>query len=1029
MALSTSTAIASEALQHILQNATDTSASSSNATSSFLSNLPTKEIVILPFQWLAKLDKFLFTTLPLVAIRAVRLDVLATRAAAALLRPTDAGPAQLAPAIMAEAGTPQAAEAATGHWSDIFFRAFSGGAHRSYWGMLHYATSRWAFACFILALILNRIGVYGSSRQRIILTWNKRLALRIIPIMLFVSQMHKILQAIHCQTSPDFSLFRHGDNNKYSILDWSTDGGPLHTISSALLFWSTDEQSCAALGMSRPSPHVRASRGSFALLWPTFLRLSLSHMVENLSCSLQQVPVMTEVGLSVFEHSLAFAEAETMLAHTLNSKVAKLVNATVTATASSPAATATSDASIPASGTILVITDALQALFGPHPFNRINVPVEVLIIAFLSCGNCLTSHVISVLGKKQWWRLPNTAFWGLCYMAAFIWGFLAESDMVRNDGGSLKPVSSLLHFPTVAIVGFLPHMAIVFGILVCASIYLAALLLTAVSLGTNPELRQPTSLSERISIAHDNLQAAIHMRSINFRWYEDFYTALLRLGFAALTAASEAVFLNEGRAVEMRQFTWLEEERLDELDATRSPKPSDEAHFQILERYGIPPHSADNRFEQTGDWQSGYEKERKLEKKGRDQILQDKDSFIYPNPRTDGVGTLQRTTRFYLLFIFMRGIIFTIGGWISYGVGALLDRVGITSRPQWLRGLIGSSLKQLASDRAKMQTLEENKRFDEWNSQSSRPSNSRDLDVDIEHDMRRKIAVEHHENPEEVLDDRMYNWWKGGGWYGTKDESGDFLVPSIEQDEDTTSVVTATTMSVSNSTADGWESEPDGQRTPTQRHSSPSWSFSGLRQRRSETPASEAPVLDASTLARLLNPPDKASRDEARILSSHLNSGDRIMTRSRYRRQFEEDRARILLAGRPPPTLNISGSNTVPFSSRRPLTREEEAHVLDQLLLTRRTQKQRLPNGSSQHHGQTSTQAATGASNSSEHPSPFQTGPPCVVCQVEPRTIIAWPCRCLTVCEDCRVNLAMNNFGNCVTCRRNVGGFVRLYVP
>lgn len=1013
----TVTAVATQVLDNIAQNLTN-GTTPANITSSILTTAFAKKAVLAPLRFIVKLDRFVFSSLPRAALRATHLDTLATRAAG-LFRAGQAAAPQAGPAAVAGAGMAQAAEAA-GHWSDIFFEVFSTGAGRSYWGALHYATSRWAFTCFILAMTLNRIGIYGSSRQRIVLTWNKRLALRIIPIMLFVSQIHKILQAIHCQTSPDFSLYRHGDNNKYSILDWSTDGGPIHTISSTLLFWSTDEQSCAAIGMSRPDPDTRATHGSFSLLWPTFLRLSLSHLVENLSCSLQQIPVMTEVGLSVFEHSLAFAEAETMLAHTLNQKISKLTNSTSTTTTSANAMSTAPAESIPASGTILVITDAIQALIGPHPFNRINVPVELLIIALLSCGNCLTSHIISILGKKQRWRLPNTAFWGLCYMSAFIWGFLVDSDMVRYDGSTMRPVSALLHFPTVAIVGFLPHMVIILGILVCGVIYIIALLLTAVSLGSNPQLRRPTSLAHRLSIAHDNLQAAIQLRTINIRWYEDFYTALLRLGFSALTAASEAVFLNEGRAVEMRQFTWLEEDRLDDIDASRSMQSSDLVHFQIVEQYGLPNHSLDGRNPQTGEWQSGYEKERKLEKKSKDSMVQDKDSFIYPNPTANGVGAVQRTTRFYLLFIFLRGILFTVAGWAAYGMGTLLDRIGLTARPRWLRRVVGASIKQATNDRAKMHVLEENKRFDEWNAQRTNPGRSGTVDVDIEQEMRSKIASEEHANPEEVLEDRMYEWWKGGGWYGTKDESGDFILPSIEHDEDATSVITTTT--ANHPDDDIWESESEGQKTPTQRQSSPSWSFSGIHQRRSETPASEAPILDTSTLARLLNPPDKASRDEARILSSHLTSGNDIITRSRYQRQFEDDRTKILLAGRSPPRVNIANSTTSPSLTRRPLTREEEVEVLEQLLLARRTQRSRAQN----HTNQENPGSAGDDPNNS---SGTLAGPPCVVCQVEPRTIIAWPCRCLTVCEDCRVNLAMNNFGNCVTCRRTVGGFVRLYVP
>ncbi|KAJ9660896.1 hypothetical protein H2198_002241 [Neophaeococcomyces mojaviensis] len=984
-----------------------------NTTGSLINSLSAKDAVLFPLRLLAKADHFLFSTFPRAVLRTTGLGALIN---GAIDHFRERNMAEVG-GVAAAAGVAQAVDPAAGSWSDFLAEAFQQSTNRSYWGMLHYMTSRWAFTCFMLALVLNRVGVYGASRQRIVLTWNKRLALRLVPIMLFIAQIHQLLRAIHCQSSPYYSLYRHGDNDKYTILDWSTDGGVVHKVSSSLLFWSTDEQSCAALGMSRPEPNVRARYGSFSLLWPTFLKLSLSHLVENLSCSLQQIPVMTEVGLSVFEHSLAFAEAETMIAHTLDKSIGKAIRAAnvTSSTVTAAAAVATEEASIPASGTLLAITDAAQAVVGPHLFDKFNVPVEVLLVALISCGNSLASHVISVLGKKHKWRLANTAFWGFCYITAFTWGFLSESNLVRNDGTGTRPVSGLLHFPTVAIVGFLPHIAIIFGILICGVIYAVALLLTAVSLGTNPNIRQPSSLGERISIAHDNLQAAIQVKSINIRWYEDFYTALLRVGFAALTAASEAVFLNEGRSVEMRQFTWLEEERLDELDDSLDPLRSpEEAHFQIVEEYGIPGTTRDGHSRQVGEWQSGYEKEKKLDKK--DKTLQAKDAFIYPNPRTDGVGALQRTTRFYLLFIFMRGIMFTVAGWLAYGIGAFLDRIGITARPAWLRRIIGGSLKQSANDRDRLRTYEENKRFDEWAKTHPQQNRARNFDVDISHEIRQKLVGE---DIDEQLDDQMYNHFKSGGWYGNRDDSGDFILPSVEQDEDVTSIITTTTAS-SEADEQGWESESDGRRTPTQRQKSPSWSFGDiLRYRRSETPTPEAPILDNATLARLLNPQDKASRDEARVLSSHLTS-DSVMTRSRYRRQFEADRASVLLAGRTQPTTNIANTSTS-STARQPLTDEEEAQTLEHLLLTRRKQK-------SSAKFQSQRQRSPNVDDS-EPQLPQQTGPPCVVCQAEPRTIITWPCRCLTVCEDCRVNLAMNNFGKCVTCRRDVGGFVRLYVP
>ncbi|GAA6063851.1 hypothetical protein JCM10212_000331 [Sporobolomyces blumeae] len=71
----------------------------------------------------------------------------------------------------------------------------------------------------------------------------------------------------------------------------------------------------------------------------------------------------------------------------------------------------------------------------------------------------------------------------------------------------------------------------------------------------------------------------------------------------------------------------------------------------------------------------------------------------------------------------------------------------------------------------------------------------------------------------------------------------------------------------------------------------------------------------------------------------------------------------------------------------------------------------------------------------------------CVVCTVEPRTIILWPCRCLVLCEPCRAALALRTTAStsiderpdapgggagenlCPTCRTGVAGFSRIYIP
>ncbi|OCH92079.1 hypothetical protein OBBRIDRAFT_791595 [Obba rivulosa] len=56
----------------------------------------------------------------------------------------------------------------------------------------------------------------------------------------------------------------------------------------------------------------------------------------------------------------------------------------------------------------------------------------------------------------------------------------------------------------------------------------------------------------------------------------------------------------------------------------------------------------------------------------------------------------------------------------------------------------------------------------------------------------------------------------------------------------------------------------------------------------------------------------------------------------------------------------------------------------------------------------------------------------CVVCTVEPREIICWPCRCLALCNDCRENLASRSAAvkhTCPCCRTSVQGYSRIYIP
>ncbi|KAG7448355.1 uncharacterized protein BT62DRAFT_766865 [Guyanagaster necrorhizus] len=56
----------------------------------------------------------------------------------------------------------------------------------------------------------------------------------------------------------------------------------------------------------------------------------------------------------------------------------------------------------------------------------------------------------------------------------------------------------------------------------------------------------------------------------------------------------------------------------------------------------------------------------------------------------------------------------------------------------------------------------------------------------------------------------------------------------------------------------------------------------------------------------------------------------------------------------------------------------------------------------------------------------------CVICTTEVREIICWPCRCLSMCDNCRESLASRSSSSkhrCPCCRRNVEGYSRIFIP
>ncbi|KAI9874904.1 MAG: hypothetical protein M1830_009140 [Pleopsidium flavum] len=961
--------------------------SAGNATS-YLNPSPMDLLLAVP-RMLLRAGSFAFVTVP------EHIDNMVARGfAGTVIASATGGEAQQAvAAAVSGAGLAQGTAAATVATAGAE-RAHAGGLSqafafqniRNFGGVFSYLTSKWALGCFTVAIVLNRTQVYASSRRHINLSWPLRLALRIMPIIIFLYQTQSLLQAMRCQTSPGYPSLRYGKPDKRFPLDFSADGGILYHLSSTLLFWQSDRESCLAVNMIHPDNNSPQIQGSLPLLWPLFQSLCLSQFIETLSCAVQGRQVMTETGMSIFEHSLAFAEAETMVSNQLGF-----------GPFGSSKPTLTKEGAIIANSTPIGASTLVTKAF---ILERMNTPPEVLLIGLISSLNNLSSHVLGVLGLQGKFRLINTGVWGLCFMSAFVWGFFTFSPEAGGDAG-------ILRFPTVCIVGFIPHLLILVGICICACIYLLALTLAAISppAGVPP----PRSLKERLTLAHENLQANVQLSSIRVSMHEDFYTALLKIGFTALTIASEAVYLNEGRRVGVNRWTWLEEERMKEIEQSRASSQTD--NTASVRRNGVDPGtsvtngvtSTDEPSESTfggNSLRGGYARERTT------KILKGREKGGDPKFRADGVGALQRGARYLMAWDFFTGIFWLITGWLASGLDKLLEKAGINRRPQWLGRLVRrAKVVDKSQIRDRNQTPD---MLEFWLlSDEGELSLPQDDNVDVEAETKKRLQIASDgwgEEDEKKLDSNLYGWWKHGGWWGERDESGDY---QPTQKDDSTSIA-----SMSTNTSDaGWETDDDqdGRRTPTQHDPYP--------KSRETTPLFDS-TLDVSQLARLLDPSNAEERTEARVLAQHLAS-DHVVTRSQYRRARAFDKAHILTSTRYRP------SNFRPRSANGKLTPDEEEQILEHLILTRRS-----PHPAT--HLASSSSFPTDAPSSSWKDGAEglgSSGPQCVVCQCSPRTILAWPCRCLSICEDCRVTLAMTNFTTCVCCRQDVVGFSRLFVP
>ncbi|KAF7558805.1 hypothetical protein G7046_g5352 [Stylonectria norvegica] len=822
-----------------------------------------------------------------------------------------------------------------------------------------YATSKWAVSCIAMAIILNRTHIFAATRRRLRLAWPVRLLLRIIPTLLLVFQARRLLQSIQCQTSPDFAQLRWGNPTKSSDLMFSQSSYLLNTLSSTLLFASTDEQSCVATNMIPDAAgSARDLSGSLSRLWPLFGIFCMSQFLETVSCAVQGRPVAPETGMSLFEQSLAFAEADAAVSNQLGWGLF----------AKPPSDDATSSS-----------VGSAIALSRSMILKRVNTPPEVLLVAFLSTMTHITSHILGAFDVQARYRLISTGFWGLCFMASIVWSAVSfDLDDPASHG--------LLRFPTVCIVGFVPHVLVLMGIVMCLFIYGLALLLSALAPPANHQTAS-MGFGQRLARAHENMQANVSLSEIRITREMDFYTAMLRAGFGAITMASEAVYLNEDRGVSLKEHTWLEQERFKEAEE--------------LQRKWIGGGLPDSRYDQIGAiglipikggpglTSNGFSRERAAQKasKGRgERVLR------------AGIGASERSSRWLMALEFLLSINKLLARLGAKFTLWCLSIMRVRYQPGWLLRFArhpksnndqgnSSGIKSDQNQGGPLFPFNENE------------VNPRADGIDVEDEFRR-VGINQDEGS---LDKDLYTYWLKGGWWGSNDSSGDFEPLRDDYDNfDTTSVVSMSTAGDDSDGPTGWGSDDNNsQRTPTQ----------PARSAREDSLSADSPMQMAD-LARLLHPTSPEEREEARTLSAHLQN-DGIMTRSKFRRMEQLQRTRILTM--PGSGLLRAGDGSVISARNAKISPDEEEQLLEQLLLSRR---------------QARPLDADGPASWEEGGSGFGSdGPQCVVCQSSPRTIIVWPCRCLSLCDDCRVSLAMNNFDKCVCCRREVISFSRIFVP
>ena len=127
-----------------LANSTSWVSSASNFTSSLLPS--TQQLLRFPLRVIGRLDRTILHILNHYLLG----SIIPTGIAGGNLAAGDIGAHAMADAAAQPGMVQGLADPVVEGWAAFFAEAFQASTFKSYWGMIHYLTSRWAFTCFTL---------------------------------------------------------------------------------------------------------------------------------------------------------------------------------------------------------------------------------------------------------------------------------------------------------------------------------------------------------------------------------------------------------------------------------------------------------------------------------------------------------------------------------------------------------------------------------------------------------------------------------------------------------------------------------------------------------------------------------------------------------------------------------------------------------------------------------------------------------------------------------------------------------------